>query len=768
MVAGAENRPPMLEKLMYDSWESRIRLFIKGKKHGRMMLDSIDNGPLVYPTVEENGQTRPMKYSELTEVQQLQDDYDVQATNIILHGLPPDVYALVNHQQAAKDIWDRVKLLMKGTELSYQECEWRLYNFFDKFAYVQGETLHEYYWSKFVTDVKLAKSLYTTNYDQLYAYLSQHERHANEVRITHERYSDPLALQREYPIECINKAMAFLSVVASRFPPSNNQLRTSSNPRNQGTIQDGRVTVQQVQGRQTQSYAGIGNKGITTISKGNYATGQPREKFMLAKAQEVSQILDEEQLAFLADPGISEALDVQEMQYSEQTHIDDFQNNEIHSDSNIISYSQYLQESQDAVIQDTNSSAPNDLLVLSLVEQMTDHVAHLDKENQTNKMLYAFSGNHVERELIKEIEGELVNNTRRINHILEGELTTYQKAKDGRVTIQQVQGRQTQSYAGIGNKGITTISKENYATGQPRVVNIINCSRKGHMARTMTQPKGQGMYGNGIVQEKQYSGTNTFRRFSKIKRYIVIGEYSQWSEQFMNYLEEQTDEEAMINSIKNGGHPLLVTGEEKKTRKIDRLARSLLIQRLLNDIYSLIDSNDTAKDLWDALERQIRGSEYDEQDRKAVILYGYETFKTTEGEQLLDTYLRYLQVINDLKKCGYMKDNSLVAEKTKVSKRKEKVVVQSESEGSDDEDITSSSANKKLEYVKSEEKKEDKKADEKKWDMRKVKCYNCKKEGHFVKDYKKATVKDYNYCKTKMLLAKKDGDEQVLLAEDQA
>ncbi|GJV31990.1 homeodomain-like protein [Tanacetum coccineum] len=61
-----------------------------GKKHGRMMLDSIDNGSLVYPTVEENRQTRPKKYSELTEAQQLQDDCDVQATNIILHGLPPD------------------------------------------------------------------------------------------------------------------------------------------------------------------------------------------------------------------------------------------------------------------------------------------------------------------------------------------------------------------------------------------------------------------------------------------------------------------------------------------------------------------------------------------------------------------------------------------------------------------------------------------------------------------------------------------------------
>nr|GEU45581.1 hypothetical protein [Tanacetum cinerariifolium] len=157
-------------------------------------------------------------------------------------------------------------------------------------------------------------------------------------------------------------------------------------------------------------------------------------------------------------------------------------------------------------------------------------------------------------------------------------------------------------------------------------------------------------------------------------------EYSQWHERFMNYLEEQTDGEAMTNSIQNGDQPLLVIAqvslagtaqnapptlkdpkyfiaEEKKTRKIDRLARCLLIQGLPNDIYSLINSNKTAKDLWDALERQMRGFEYGEQDREAVILYEYETFKATEGEQLLDTYLRYLQVINDLNKCGYKKDN---------------------------------------------------------------------------------------------------------------
>nr|GEY34457.1 integrase, catalytic region, zinc finger, CCHC-type, peptidase aspartic, catalytic [Tanacetum cinerariifolium] len=122
IVVGAENRPPMLEKSMYDSLVIRICLFIKWNKNGMMMLDSINEGPLVYPTVVGgDGHTRPKKYSELAEAQQLQDDCDVQATNIILYSLPPEVYSLTNHQEAAKDIWDIVKLLIKGTELSYQE-----------------------------------------------------------------------------------------------------------------------------------------------------------------------------------------------------------------------------------------------------------------------------------------------------------------------------------------------------------------------------------------------------------------------------------------------------------------------------------------------------------------------------------------------------------------------------------------------------------------------------------------------------------------------
>ncbi|GKD03411.1 hypothetical protein Tco_1178385 [Tanacetum coccineum] len=86
----------------------------------------------------------------------------------------------------------------------------------------------------------------------------------------------PMFTQGDDPIACLNKAMAFLSaVVALRFCSTNNQLITSSNLRNEATIQDGRVTLQQVQGRQGQSYAGICYKGNATsfreiIQEGRY------------------------------------------------------------------------------------------------------------------------------------------------------------------------------------------------------------------------------------------------------------------------------------------------------------------------------------------------------------------------------------------------------------------------------------------------------------------------------------------------------------------
>nr|GEY78445.1 hypothetical protein [Tanacetum cinerariifolium] len=196
-----------------------------------MILESVENGPLLWPTVEEDGVTRLKKYYELSAEEAIQADCDVKATNIILQGLPLEVYALVSTHKVAKELWERIQMLMQGTSLTKQERECKLYDEFDKFAYRKGESLRDFYlrfslllndmniynmkleqfqvnkkflntlppeWSKFVTDVKLVRDLHTTNVDQLHAYLGQHEYHANEVRLMHERTSDPLALVAQH------------------------------------------------------------------------------------------------------------------------------------------------------------------------------------------------------------------------------------------------------------------------------------------------------------------------------------------------------------------------------------------------------------------------------------------------------------------------------------------------------------------------------------------------------------------------------------------
>ncbi|GJS89254.1 hypothetical protein Tco_0771890 [Tanacetum coccineum] len=297
IVVGADNRPSMLDKTNYNSWASSMLLYIKGREHGKLLVDSVLNGPFQYGAM------------------------------------------------------DKVKLLIQGSELSLQERESKLYDDFDTFTSMHGETIQSYYmqfaqlindmhtigmtmkplqvntkfvnhlqpeWSKFVTDVKLSKDMHTTNFDHLYAHLRQHEAHANEFRLARQRYPDHIslisnspsclnptqyylqlssasqqyypspapqpinqqpyqvpALQQSYqapvvpqpssteldsglvvpsfnpsddPIANLNRLMAFVSTsFGPHFPQTNNQLRTSSNPRNQATIQDGRVTVQTVQ-----------------------------------------------------------------------------------------------------------------------------------------------------------------------------------------------------------------------------------------------------------------------------------------------------------------------------------------------------------------------------------------------------------------------------------------------------------------------------------------------------------------------------------------
>ncbi|GJX31756.1 hypothetical protein Tco_0241611 [Tanacetum coccineum] len=373
---------------------------------------------------------------------------------------------------------------MQGTSLMKQERECKLYDEFDKFSYKKGETLRDFYlrfslllndmniynvkleqfqvntkflntlppkWSKFMTDVKLVRDLHTTNIDQLHAYMGQHEFHANEVCLMHERNSDPLAWlqpirwpslliklirthtktlnfnhkfhyislhihhnvyslpssipQLEYvptvnkqqkqpefpqldsgltipvfkqgddPIDAINHMMSLLSdVVTSRYPTTKNQPRNSSNPRQQATNNDGRVTLQPVQGRQISFTTGTSRTYTPEASGGN--SGKQRTV--------ISDDLD------AYDYDCDELNTAKVALMANLSHYGSDALAEVHNpdnvDNNMINQGvQYVIDSQQAAIQNSNSSAQQDALILYVIEQLKTQVTNYTKINLDNK-----------------------------------------------------------------------------------------------------------------------------------------------------------------------------------------------------------------------------------------------------------------------------------------------------------------------------------------------------------------------------------------------
>nr|GEW15211.1 hypothetical protein [Tanacetum cinerariifolium] len=332
------------------------------------------------------GPERARVYSDLSPEDKERYNADIWATNILLQELPKDIYTLINHYIDAKDIWDNVKMLLEGSELTKEDRESQLYGDFEHFRQNKGKNIYDYYvrftklindirnikmtmprmqlnskfvnnmfpgWGRFVTTVKLNRGLKESNYDQLYAYLKQHEAHANEIKMMLKQFTqhtvDPLALMsnvspQQYSsqssttppsthvslvtyqphfadntqhdsglsltdnlIKKLTNTLALLTQSHKTYlPQTNNQLRTSSNTRNQATVQDGMVVVQNVQGRQNK---GQGNNAKGTCAAcnegaqnrvGNVNPEYFKDKMLLMQAQENGVMLDEEQLMFIA------------------------------------------------------------------------------------------------------------------------------------------------------------------------------------------------------------------------------------------------------------------------------------------------------------------------------------------------------------------------------------------------------------------------------------------------------------------------------------
>ncbi|GJY72769.1 hypothetical protein Tco_0477200 [Tanacetum coccineum] len=165
IVDGDENRPPMLDKTNYSSWASQ-----PGNETTQAMI-------------------RARTYTDLTNEEKIRELVDIKAKNTVFQGLPQDNYNLVNHNKDAKQIWDRVKLLIQGSELSLPERESKLYHDFDTFTSLHGEIIHSYY-------------------------MRQHEAHANEVHLSRQRYLDQIALVANSPT-CLNPTQYYPQLSSS-------------------------------------------------------------------------------------------------------------------------------------------------------------------------------------------------------------------------------------------------------------------------------------------------------------------------------------------------------------------------------------------------------------------------------------------------------------------------------------------------------------------------------------------------------------------------
>nr|GEY62673.1 hypothetical protein [Tanacetum cinerariifolium] len=293
ILSGADNRPPMLEKDMHDSWKSIMELYMINRKNVRMILESVENGPLIWPTIEENGNGssyQSQQYSTNQSSTPLSITYptnDYQSS--VYHNvyssqpsIPQLEYALIVNQQPQQPEFPQLDSGL--TVLVFKQC------------------------------------------DDL--------------------------------IDAINHMMSFLSaVVTSRYLSTNNQLRNSLNPRQQATIND----IQELQ------------------------KVKPYEQSL--PTMQLIKLLDVLTKVHNPDNIDNNMINqsVQAMQSSEQSSVVNHSETEITSDSNIIPYSQYVHEIQQAVVHNSDSSAQQDALILSVIEQLKTQVINCTKINLENK-----------------------------------------------------------------------------------------------------------------------------------------------------------------------------------------------------------------------------------------------------------------------------------------------------------------------------------------------------------------------------------------------
>nr|GEV45812.1 integrase, catalytic region, zinc finger, CCHC-type, peptidase aspartic, catalytic [Tanacetum cinerariifolium] len=259
-AAGSENSPPMLNKDNYVPWSSRIIRYARSRPNGKMIVDSIENGPYIRrmiatPEEPDLPVQVPETFHEQTDEELTKNDIkrmdaDDQAIQTILLGLPKDVYAAVDSCETVKEIWERVRQMMKGLDIEEQEKKAKLFNEWEKFTSTDGESIESYY------HLRQTKNLHEADFTQIYDFLKMNQDEYNPQPSLNQNFMQPPITSLEDindPTEAMNAARILFAKVFQLTTPTNNNQRTSSNPRNRQIAQPG---MNMSQDRQSQNIGG--------------------------------------------------------------------------------------------------------------------------------------------------------------------------------------------------------------------------------------------------------------------------------------------------------------------------------------------------------------------------------------------------------------------------------------------------------------------------------------------------------------------------------
>ncbi|GJR82069.1 retrovirus-related pol polyprotein from transposon TNT 1-94 [Tanacetum coccineum] len=357
---GTDTRPPMLVENDYESWKIRI--------HRSLHLLVLQLCPHRW---------KKKLDSEFNDEENKLEMADTQAEIILSQGLPRHIFNILNQTSTAQEIWNNVELLMQGSGRTLQQRKEDLFDEYERFRAIGNESIHDYfvrfhklvndmkitqleipthqmntkfvnnlpaYWGKYVTNVKQNMDISTTPYVQIYTHLKAYEPHAKKTLKKQEQSTsivDPLAYvahttsapalsspstpspqpTAQSPNDALMATMTqianLLSGFQKQFPPTNNQLRTSSNSRTHATVHDGHIVTEPVQRKAPGNVGNTGARGKKVIcyncrGEGHVARQckEPKRKMdsqyfkdkaLLMEAKEKGDVLDAEAEAFLAD-----------------------------------------------------------------------------------------------------------------------------------------------------------------------------------------------------------------------------------------------------------------------------------------------------------------------------------------------------------------------------------------------------------------------------------------------------------------------------------